>query len=501
MANFIKGQYNLQNMLCDVLFIHIPRLISKSLTINLIPIGIFSIADFISNRGISTKILHMGIEQELNAKFDVAGFIKENNISIICLDLHWHHSAHVTLKEAERIKGMNPDCKIVLGGNTSSFFSKEILQEYSFIDYIVRGDGEIPLFELVKQLKGNSDLSKVPNLSWREGCQIIQNNQTFVADQNLMNNLSFTNFSLLQNYERYLNYFLDEIIHNKRVIYFNCGRGCPVNCSFCAGSNISQKIINNRIRPELMSYWAVIRELKNMEKFGINCWYTCFDPYPHSDYYATLFKKIRDNDIKLNLYFECWSLPSKEFIDEFSGTFLEDSTLIISPETGSNKVRNKNKGYFYSNKQLLSILNYIEEKGVNCILSFAAGLPFETKEDIFRTFVLIHHIKRNYKKIEFTFSSIALEPASPIYLKPSLFEVISERSSFDAFCSKDTDLGYHTDNLTKEEINAAIELMKIEANSEDNMYSPFNILKSRMVKNEPLNFPEILQDISKFHKH
>ncbi|MCK5025054.1 MAG: cobalamin-dependent protein, partial [Nanoarchaeota archaeon] len=109
-------------MLCDVLFIHIPRLISKSLTINLIPIGIFSIADFISNRGISTKILHMGIEQELNAKFDVAGFIKENNISIICLDLHWHHSAHVTLKEAERIKGMNPDCKIVLGGNTSSFF-------------------------------------------------------------------------------------------------------------------------------------------------------------------------------------------------------------------------------------------------------------------------------------------------------------------------------------------------------------------------------------------
>ena len=104
--------------------------------------------------------------------------------------------------------------------------------------------------------------------------------------------------------------------------FFLCtGRGCPVNCSICGGSNISQQIINKRSNFLFRSHKSVLSTIQDAVKAGIERLYICFDPTPDKQYYIDLFKKIRMKKINISLGFECWSIPSYKFLNEFERTF------------------------------------------------------------------------------------------------------------------------------------------------------------------------------------
>lgn len=72
-----------------------------------------------------------------------------------------------------RLKEMNPDVKIVMGGILTESQAQLLLKLTPSADFAVLGEGEYPLVHLLKALKGDGALGDVPSLFYRDGKKII----------------------------------------------------------------------------------------------------------------------------------------------------------------------------------------------------------------------------------------------------------------------------------------------------------------------------------------
>ena len=459
-----------------IAFLHTSKQIDEKNEILIMPIGLIALANFIKENGFDSEIIHLNLEKELDSNFDLFSYLRKNNIRIFLLPLHWHQQSTSTIDLVKQIKNKIDNSIVILGGFTATYYSNEIMENFTEVDFIIKGDSEIPLLELFNSLFGDKDFASIPNLVWRNGSFVKNNHHTYVTTQEVIDALNFTDFSLVKNYEIYNKIRINNLDSMSsrdidKMFYYNTGRGCPINCSFCGGSNISQKIINGRGSIIKISDSSVLRELKKAKSNNLKIWYTCFDPTPKTNYYPNLFKKIRDAHIDISLQFECWALPSKKFIDEFKDTFSDEhSQIIISPETGSNKIRKLNKGFYYTNRQLFDCLEYLVKKDIDIVLYFTAGLPFESKNDILETAKVIKYIKKKYEdsKIEINVLPIGIEPVSPLFLDTDKYGIISKKFSFLELYETHKhidDPEYETSLLSKNEIKKFIAaLQKLATN-------------------------------------
>ncbi|MCK4917227.1 MAG: cobalamin-dependent protein [Candidatus Omnitrophica bacterium] len=466
----------------DCLLVFVPKLkniyrpIGEHMFTVLLPMGLLSIADYIYRQGFSVNIVHFGLEKINNPHFSLEDYLKSTNPKVVGLSLHWHYQCYDTIKIAKQIKLFNPNIFVVIGGLTASYFHEEILQGFSFIDAVIRGDGERPFDTLVKKIStGCSDFSSVPNLTWRAQEKIIINEISYVIQDKDLNELNFTNFKLLKNYKLYIK--MKDFRGGRWTVgtsniskiyppaYFPLliHKGCYFNCSYCGGSKISQKLTSERTDISIRSITKVVDSIKEAQRYGykeIMIPYLHFVKYP--SYFEELFDLIREENIEMNYFLECWVLPSKSVIKAFKSLWSGrcKNYIGISPETGSEYIRKVNKGMFYTNSELIGIINYINSLGIPLILYFSVGLPFETADDVKDTLEFQQYLRKKFKNI-IGISTVnpVLEPASPMYINPEYYEIVKTRNSFKNFIQSSGEinkfgfvtpkLGYFKPNFSK----------------------------------------------------
>lgn len=118
----------------------------------------------------------------------VTSAIKKLKADLFAVDLHWLVHAHGAIQILKLLKQTHPNSYTVIGGLTSSYFKGEIMSSFPFVDFLIIGDGCIPLLELIKQIKGNKDFSKVPNLLYREKGKIKVGLKRFLNDFKIIQN-------------------------------------------------------------------------------------------------------------------------------------------------------------------------------------------------------------------------------------------------------------------------------------------------------------------------
>ena len=141
---------------------------------------------------------------------------------------------------------------------------------------------------------------------------------------------------------------------------------------------------------------SALRDLADFERWGAATVHVCFDPSPADGWYLELFRGVREAGLRLGMIFECWELPREEFVAEFSASFLPGSRLILSPESGSERVRRLNKSRWYSDAALKRSLETMRRSGVKAEVYFGVGLPGETPEDLLATARLAAELSRRY---------------------------------------------------------------------------------------------------------
>jgi len=439
----------------DCLFVHCPKFdnyyrpIGEYTFVNYMPMGVLALADLLCREGYETEVVHLGVEWIEDKGFSLLDYIAQKKPRIVALSLFWHPQSYEVLEWARRIKEAFPEVFILLGGMTAGFYHREIMEYFPWVDAVIRGEGEVPLLQLAEAVIRGGDLATTPNLTWRNEEGIVENPLDYVASQEIVNGLCFTNFALLKNHRTYIDwilmpFFVKGFSKERNRLFFSLktpmldlmiGRGCPVNCTWCGGGRDAQRLIAGRRGVIFRDIEGVMDSIKAALRWGYETMHVCFDPYPRRpDYYLELFSRIREERLKVECFFESYGLPTKEFIDAFARTFGPRSLLALSPESGSEEVRRLNKGYSYTNQELWECLEYTREKGVKVDLFFAIGLPYEHEADLEETAQLIARIRRHFPNVQGirTFT-IQMEPGAPWHLHPEKFGVETTLKNFADF--------------------------------------------------------------------
>ena len=109
---------------------------------------------------------------------------------------------------------------VVLGGAHPSFLPREGLEH---ADYVVCGEGEGALPELIDALRTGGDVSGIQNLCFRQGDAIVQNPWRPLVED--LDALPIPNYGLIHGWKAK---------RGKGVVSIATSRGCPFNCSFCS---------------------------------------------------------------------------------------------------------------------------------------------------------------------------------------------------------------------------------------------------------------------------
>ena len=132
----------------------------------------------------------------------------------------------MTLALAKLVKQVMPDTIIVLGGPEVSYDAKDLLENHNTIDYIIQGEGEEALAQLIGSLTGSGEVNAIDGLAWRQ-----REGQCFVnKGPQIVKQLDELPFPYSQH---------DLASLQDKIIYYESSRGCPFSCQYCLSSATS----------------------------------------------------------------------------------------------------------------------------------------------------------------------------------------------------------------------------------------------------------------------
>jgi radical SAM superfamily enzyme YgiQ (UPF0313 family) len=155
------------------------------------------------------------------------------------------------IRTAKLLKAWNKDVCIVFGGAHATSSPEECLNT-GVVDYVVIGEGEFVLLQLVKYKVGNNiDINQINGISYRDSAGNVVSNPHQVRTKDL-DVLPFPSRDLLD---------LDKYYQKGSII---SSRGCPYQCTYCSCALIAG--YQNRIH----SVGYVISEIEYMiQEYGI----------------------------------------------------------------------------------------------------------------------------------------------------------------------------------------------------------------------------------------
>ena len=263
-----------------------------------------------------------------------------------------------TLAVAKKIKELNPNITILLGGPEVSYEYEDVIS-LPEVDYIIVGEGETPFTEFINSFP---NVDAVPSLVRKSEGKVLVNPQAPMFD--------------LKNFENSMPYRFDKVesLSNK-VLYIETSRGCPYKCEFCLASldNKVRYLPNQSIKATLLFMMQHGKVVKFLDRtFNIK-----------RDFTIDIFKFILENHQPQNVFqFEITAdilhPDIIKFIHEFVPKGLFRFEIGIQTVNQKANLQVSRKQSFEKTKSIIQQLEYKIEMHLDLIV----GLALDEWEDI-----------------------------------------------------------------------------------------------------------------------
>lgn len=394
-------------------------------------LGLGYIASVLRNNGNNITLLH-SLQRNFSFK-DFRNFINENNFDVIGIQMFTYDITPVK-KHLSIIKKLKPKTIVILGGYHPSGVRESIFKEFPEADFAFLSEVEIAFPELLEQLqKDNPDFQKVPNLMWRKGNSVIVNPVKVVED---LDTIPFPAWDLMdpREYPKAPHGAFFKSFPTAPIIIT---RGCPMECTFCAGKAVTTRKIRKR------SIKNVIEEIKLLkENYGVN-------DFLIEDENFTLHKKhVKEFCetlliLKMNITWSCPSGVRLDTLDEDMLKLMERAgchSLAVGIEFGSQRIHDLTRKHL-TLETIKKKMSYFRKVHIKTTGFFMFGIPGETKKEMMQTIKFAKSL--NIDRAQF--NNFMPLPGSQLYVE--LREKGMKRIDHDHFFVHD--VGYVPETMTR----------------------------------------------------
>jgi B12-binding domain/radical SAM domain protein len=393
------------------------------------PIGFTSLSEYLERHGLKVRIINVAMKMLKDERFDVERLIQKNKPVAFGIDLHWMAHVQGALALAEIIKRLHPDIPVILGGLSATYYHEEILRQYPFIDFVMRGDStEKPLLQLLQTIKKRGDFKNVPNLTYRDEKNGIQINSLTHVPENL-DEITIDYRHIMKKVVRYVDPtgyqpFIDWYTYPVTAV-FTC-RGCIYSCKTCGGSAQTFRTMANRRKPAYRNPKLLAQDIFNISDHLHAPVMIIGDIFQAGEEYGFAFlQEMKKRPITNHIAFEFFVPPSRSQLERIA-TSISNFNIEISPESHDEEVRGA-FGRPYNNESLERMLGDAIDLGSKRIdLFFMTGLPKQTYQSVLETVDYCRFLLerfRSYKKLFPFISPLApfLDPGSAVFEAPEKY--------------------------------------------------------------------------------
>jgi radical SAM superfamily enzyme YgiQ (UPF0313 family) len=355
------------------------------------PLGLICLSAYLKQQGIPVKVLDAYAEN-LDVLSIIDRIFREQKVPKIIGINSSSPNINIVHEIARYIKLVQEDIIIVCGGSHATLAREHTLSTGD-IDYIVAGEGEIPLSEIVKRAFNGEKAKEIPGVYYKPSNTsnkiIGSSNDKFVE----LSRLPVPDFDSLP---------IDRYFAVKKRVYIHTSRGCGFKCIFCSVPRMGDGKI--RILPieTIESHLEKILEKHNPEEFQI-----VDDNFSHRK--GRLIKQFCQL-IKRRKWNFKWKCQVRA--DQLDETIIKIMTetgcfeIDMGIESGDREIQK------YIRKKLdlektLEVVSNISRYGINSKAFFMIGFPSESYEQIKNT--INYTIKLKKKGL----SDLAIFPVMP----------------------------------------------------------------------------------------
>jgi radical SAM superfamily enzyme YgiQ (UPF0313 family) len=187
------------------------------------PLGILAVATPLLRAGYSVTLIDSTITPNFKKR------VLEEVRDALCLGISLVTGPMIreTVEIARAAKAWRPDVPVILGGWHPSLLPKQTL-ESPFIDYVVRGQGEDTLLELVQHLESRAPVDLIPGIGFKRGGKLH-----FSTERPLKPIADLPPKAYhLADFDAY------ERSCGRRWAMYISSLACPFNCSYCTNAGV-----------------------------------------------------------------------------------------------------------------------------------------------------------------------------------------------------------------------------------------------------------------------
>lgn len=358
-----------------------------------VPLGLLSIASYLSSCGNKVRLYDRTVEKE-NIKKTEERF--HPDIVGVSLISYKSFSDALAVSEFFKEKGV----PVIWGGPLASELPEAVLKN-PCVDAVSIGEGEQTWYELVEAYRsGQKDLSTISGLALRapDGSCYKTAERDFL-DLGTLPDLDWRFIDV----EKYF----QTSYGCRKMLYLYAAKGCPHSCTFCYNKDFHR--CTYRKRP----LDAVLREIRYLvENHGMDGVYFADELWCRN---VREMHETCDSLKSLNLPFVWGGQTRIGLFNEEDFAYMHDAGcrwIFFGVESGSPAILEKmNKRIAYG--KIEQTFADCKKAGIVAIGSFIIGFPGETEEDVRQTVSLIERLDTSLINLNF----FIVVPGSDMYLQ------------------------------------------------------------------------------------
>ncbi|MGE5245799.1 MAG: B12-binding domain-containing radical SAM protein [Betaproteobacteria bacterium] len=280
------------------------------------------------------------------------------------------------------VRRARPDVRVVWGGYFPTQHADTVLRS-SFVDFVVRSQGERPFAQLVDALASGTSLDGVSALSWTCDGRIVHNPAQPPVPLDDLPDLPYDRVRM------------DDYIHpnylGRRTVAHNSSFGCPFACSFCAVVAMSGR------RWMAQSPARIERVLRHLvTRYGVDA-----VQMHDMDFFISEARAAETAERIAPLGLGWWALGRIDTLMQYSDATwqrLAASGLRMvfsgAESASAATLAAMNKGGKAAPELAVALARRLRQYGIVPEFSFVLGSPPEPLADMAQTFEFIRTIKR-----------------------------------------------------------------------------------------------------------